>query len=144
MTMFVLDTCFLSEFTRKTPDPGVIAWLGQQQPSDLWFTTMTLGELVKGIERLPLGQKRTGLEIWLANDLLQRFRGRIMSFGEAAGIEWGRLCARLENTGRTMPAVDSRIAALCLLHGADIVTRNTADFAHSGVRVVNPWTRVPS
>lgn len=56
--MFVLDTCFVSEFTRKTPDPGVIAWLDQQVPSDLLITTLTLGEIAKGIERLPMRQKR--------------------------------------------------------------------------------------
>ena len=138
--MLVLDTCFISEFTKKTPNPGVISWLDQQQKSDLLITTLTLGELVKGIERLPRCQKRTELEIWLANDLLLRFHGRIACFDEAASFEWGRLCARLENSGLMMPAVDSQIAAVCLLHGADIVTRNAADFAHSGVTVVNPWT----
>ena len=138
--MFVLDTCFVSEFTRKTPHPGVIGWLDQQVVSDLLITTLTLGEIAKGIERLPMSQKRTDLEIWLAHDLLARFAGRIVSFDEAAGFEWGRLCARLEMGGFMMPAVDSQIAAICLLRGADIVTRNIADFAHSGVRVVNPWT----
>ena len=118
----------------------MIAWLAQQQISDLLITTLTLGELVKGIERLPPGQKRTELEIWLANDLLQRFHGHIASFDEAASFQWGRLCAHLESSGLMMPAVDSQIAAVCLLHGADIVTRNATDFIHSGVKVVNPWT----
>lgn len=138
--MFVLDTCFVSEFTRKTPDSGVIEWLDQQVPSDLLITTLTLGEIAKGIERLPMSQKRTDLEIWLTHDLLVRFAGRIVSFDEAAGFEWGRLCARLEMAGFMMPAVDSQIAAICLLRRAEIVTRNAADFAHSGVTVVNPWT----
>lgn len=138
--MFVLDTCFLSEFARKAPNAGVIAWLDQQQISDLLITTLTLGELVKGIERLPQGRKRTELETWMANDLLQRFHGRTASFDEAASFVWGRLCARLEEAGLTMPAVDSQIAAICLLRGADIVTRNVGDFIHSGVKVVNPWT----
>ncbi len=101
---------------------------------------MTLGEIAKGIERLPASQKRTDLEIWLTHDLLERFAGRIVSFDEAACFEWGRLSARLEMAGFMMPAVDSQIAAICILRGADIVTRNAADFAHSGVRVVNPWT----
>ena len=137
--MFLLDTCFVSEFTRKTPDPGFIAWLDQQAPSDLLITTLTLGEIAKGIERLPMSRKRTDLEIWFTQDLLARFAGRIVSFDEAAGFEWGRLCARLEMGGFMMPAVDSQIAAICLLRGADL-----ADFAHSGVRVVNPWTQPDS
>lgn len=139
--MFVLDTCLVSEFTRKELNPGVVAWMGQQLESDLWITTLTLGELAKGIERLPLGKKRSDLEVWLANDLLLRFQGRILVFDELASFEWGRLCARLESAGQMMPAVDSQIAAICLLHGASIVTRNHADFANSGVQVVNPWTQ---
>lgn len=137
--MFLLDTCFVSEFTRKSPNPGVIDWLERQKTPDLWITTLTLGEIAKGIERLPMSRKRTDLEIWLAHDLLARFAGCIVSFDEAAGFEWGRLCARLEVGGFMIPAVDSQIAAICLLRGADIVTRNAADFAHSGVLVVNPW-----
>jgi predicted nucleic acid-binding protein len=138
--MFVLDTCLVSEFTKKTPDPGVLEWIRQQAESDLFITTVTLGEVVKGIERLPQGKKRSELEHWYANDLLVRFHGRIQSIDEAAGYEWGRLCARLELAGTPMPAVDSQIAAICILHGADLVTRNEADFVNSGVKVVNPWT----
>ena len=91
---------------------------------------MALGEVVKGSE----------LEHWYANDLLVRFRGRIQSLDEAAASEWGKLCARLELSGLRMPAVDSQIAAVCLLRGAQLVTRNESDFTSSGVNTVNPWT----
>ncbi len=138
--MFVLDTCFVSEFEKEPPNPGVIEWTEQQVESDLWLTTMTLGEVVKGILRLPAGKKRTGLEIWYAKDLLRRFAGRILGFDEASAHEWGGLCARLERAGAQMPAVDSQIAAICLRHDAVLVTRNTEDFVRSGISMVNPWT----
>lgn len=112
----------------------------QQVEAELVLTAMTLGEIVKGIERLPLGQKRSDLEFWFANGLLRRFRGRIYSLDTAASYEWGKLCARLELSGTPMPAVDSQIAAVGVLLGAEVVTRNEADFAHSGVKVINPWT----
>jgi predicted nucleic acid-binding protein len=137
--MFVLDTCFISEFARKVPNTGVVAWIGQQSETDLLITTITLGEVAKGIELLPIGPKRSSLEIWYANDLMQRFNGRIQSFDEAAAFEWGRLSARLALSGTPMPAIDSQIAAICLLRGAALVTRNVADFARSGVTIVNPW-----
>lgn len=138
--MFVLDTCLVSEFAKKAPNTGVVNWMRQQVEADLLITTMTLGEVVKGIHRLPLGQKRSDLEQWYANDLIVRFQGRIHSLDEAVGYEWGKLCARLELAGTAMPAVDSQIAAVCLLLGASLVTRNVADFAHCGVKLVNPWT----
>ena len=95
--MFVLDTCLVSEFARKAPNPGVVAWMRQQVEAELMLTTMTLGEVVKGIERLPPGPKRTELEAWFSNDLLHRFRGRIYSLDTAASYEWGKLCARLDS-----------------------------------------------
>jgi toxin FitB len=75
--MFVLDTCLVSEFAKKSPNPGVLAWIKQQVESELLITTVTLGEVVKGIESLPQGKKRSELEHWYANGLLIRFHGRI-------------------------------------------------------------------
>lgn len=54
-------------------------------------------------------------------------------------VEWGMLAARLESSGRTMPAIDSLIAATVLAQQATLVTRNVADFAGAGVNIVNPW-----
>lgn len=138
--MTVLDTCLVSEFVKKIPNPGVLAWLAFQREEELFITSLALGELVKGIERLPTGPKRTALEAWLQKDLGIRFQGRILAFDTAAAHEWGRLCAQLEAQGIRMPAVDSQIAAICLHHRAAIVTRNVNDFIRSGVQVVNPWT----
>ena len=138
--MFVLDTCLVSEFAKKTPNAGVVAWMRQQVEAELLITTMTLGEVTKGIQRLPLGQKRTELEQWYSNELTRRFQGRIQGLDEAVANEWGKLCARLELAGTPMPAVDSQIAAVCIFRGASVVTRNAADFANAGVQVVNPWT----
>ena len=64
----------------------------------------------------------------------------VSEFDQAASREWGRLCAQMDLSGHPMPAVDAQIAAVCLLHGAAIVTRNEKHFANSGVQVVNPWT----
>ncbi|MDB6003295.1 MAG: hypothetical protein JWR15_282 [Prosthecobacter sp.] len=33
--MFVLDTCMVSEFVKKTPNAGVLAWLNQQHENEL-------------------------------------------------------------------------------------------------------------
>ncbi|MBX7207259.1 MAG: type II toxin-antitoxin system VapC family toxin [Verrucomicrobiaceae bacterium] len=139
--MFVLDTCLVSEFAKKAPNTGVVTWMRQQVEADLIITTMTLGEVVKGIHRLPLGQKRSDLEQWYANDLIVRFQGRIHSLDEAVGYEWAGCAPGRELAGTAMPAVDSQIAAVYLLLGASLVTRNVADFAHSGVKLVNPWTQ---
>ncbi|MDZ4286776.1 MAG: type II toxin-antitoxin system VapC family toxin [Prosthecobacter sp.] len=138
--MFVLDTCVVSEFVKTVPNSGVLAWLKAQKEEDLLITTLTLGELLKGIERLPQGPKRSNLEAWFHFDLMIRFHNRIIAFDQVASFEWGRLCARLVMSGLPMPAVDSQIAAICLSRAASLVTRNTSDFVASGVPIINPWS----
>ena len=78
--------------------------------------------------------------MWLEDDLLLRFRGRILPIDIAVMLVWGLLVADLEERGRPLPAIDSLIAATCLRTKLDLVTRNESDFAHSGVTVINPWT----
>jgi predicted nucleic acid-binding protein len=39
-----------------------------------------------------------------------------------------------------MSQVDAMIAAIASSHRAAVATRNTADFQHCGIEVINPWT----
>ncbi len=41
--------------------------------------------------------------------------------------------------GRSLPIMDSLLAATALHHGLRLVTRNTRDFQFPGLDVVNPW-----
>jgi toxin FitB len=140
LTMFVLDTCRVSEFVKKLPNDGVLHWMASENEGDLFLTSLTLGEVIKGIERLPLGKRRNELADWCETQLRRRFQNRILNFDENAGMTWGRLCARMEKLGYRMPAVDSQIAAVCSFYGATLVTRNVADFKDSGIAILNPWT----
>jgi predicted nucleic acid-binding protein len=41
--------------------------------------------------------------------------------------------------GRPMSQFDAMIAAIARAHRAALATRNTGDFEHCGIRLVNPW-----
>ncbi|MGA1197771.1 MAG: PIN domain-containing protein, partial [Candidatus Latescibacterota bacterium] len=55
---FLLDTCVISELTKKRPTARVIKWINQQDEFTLYLSTMTLGELQKAIAKLAPGQKQ--------------------------------------------------------------------------------------
>jgi toxin FitB len=52
---------------------------------------------------------------------------------------WGEIMANLERQGHPMPLTDSLIAAIAKRHNLTLVTRNTADYVHTGLRVLNPF-----
>lgn len=129
----LLDTCVLSEFTRKQPDARVINWLDRQFEEHLYISVITIGELKHGVERLPPSDRRERLNRWLELDVLERFHGRIALIDASVMLRWGALHARLEVVGKLMSPFDALIAATAMAHDLAIVTRNTSDFANAGV-----------
>jgi hypothetical protein len=133
---FLLDTNVLSELVRRKPNAGVLRWFESAPEEALFLSVLTLGELRCGIEGVKDGSRREKLRVWLERDLPERFSERLLSITPAVADRWGRLVAEV---GRSVPAVDSLLAATALTHGLRIVTRNVRDFRFSGLQVVNPW-----
>ncbi|MCB0037925.1 MAG: type II toxin-antitoxin system VapC family toxin [Anaerolineales bacterium] len=136
---YLLDTCVISELVSKQPNPAVIGWIDQLEDERVYLSVITLGEIQKGVAKLPDSQRKELLERWLEEELLSRFQERILEIDLAVMRRWGKLCAQLDQVGRPMPAIDSLIAALALEHEMQLVTRNEADFQASGVALFNPW-----
>lgn len=136
---FLLDTCFLSELAKPNPAPRVAAWASAADESLLFVSTLTFGELQKGISRLPDSRRRQQLQAWLSTDLLGRFQGRCLPVTTEIALRWGQAQAVAALRGRPVPVLDGLIGATALVHGLTVVTRNTADMAEFGVPVFNPW-----
>lgn len=135
--MILVDTNVLSELTRPTPDPRVVAWLEVNEPA-LALPTIALAELRYGIARLPDGRRRSGLlHFWHAT--CAQFRGRIFSFDERAAERYGDVAAGAERAGRRLNIQDGQIAAIALVHGMSVATRNVGHFEAAGVAIMNPW-----
>jgi hypothetical protein len=96
-----------------------------------------LGELRKGVEALPAGERIKALDDWLAVDLSAYIAGRFLPIDVRVGERWGRLVAQ---PGRTLPAVDSLLAATELAHGLTLVTCNVRNGQHPGLAVLDPWS----
>jgi toxin FitB len=135
----LLDTCVISELVSKQSDLQVVEYVDSLDPEDIYLSVITIGEIVKGIEKLPRSRRKTDLQLWLREGLLVRFEGNILMLDTEALVKWGVLMAHLEATGKIMPAIDSLIAATALAKKMVIVTRNVGDFEGSGVEILNPW-----
>jgi len=136
---YLVDTNIPSELTREKPDARVAAFLRNAGRESVFLSVMTIGEVRKGIDMLPGGQKRSLLQDWLDLDLRSWFTGRILPVTEAIAERWGRLAAAAKQQGLTLAVVDGVIAATAVEHGLTLVTRNEKDFAGLGVAVFNPW-----
>ena len=136
---YVLDTNVISELISKQPNKKVAKWLDHLDPNRIYLSVITIGEIRRGIERLPRSKRRERIEEWLEADLLLRFQGRILEITADVMLIWGELTGRLEKKGRPITAIDSLIAAIALQGDYCLVTRNEHDFQHTGVTIVNPW-----
>lgn len=134
---YLVDTNVLSELAKAKPDAKVVAWLRDNEPK-LYVSSISIGELRKGVESLPAGKRKAGLQTWL-NGICQRMEGRILSFNTSTAHVWGQLIARWEKSGHTVPALDSQLAATASRHGLTMVTRNVDDFKSTGLKVLNPF-----
>ncbi len=136
---YLLDTNVVSETIRRQQNKLVIGWLEQIPAEALFVSVLTLGEIRKGIERLADKKRREKLRIWLEHELPAWFEGRVLPVDLAVADRWGRLLAEV---GRSVPTIDSLLAATALHYELRLVTRNAGDFDYPGLEVINPWQNV--
>lgn len=136
---YLLDTNVISELVSKQPNERLITWIDGIDDQLVYLSVITIGEIKRGIEKLPNSRRKRTLNHWLNEDLLIRFDDKILAIDLPVILAWGKLIAQLEGQGRALPAIDSLIAATALHHDLNLVTRNEKDFAGTGVAIVNPW-----
>jgi len=137
--MIVLDTNVVSEPMKPDGNPAVQMWLDQQVAETLYLTATSLSELLVGIEFLPAGKRREGLDAALSELLGWLFGSRILPFDREAAIVYARLVGRARAGGYHISVADGQIAAIASLRGFSVATRDVGPFVAAGVAVVNPW-----
>lgn len=137
--MYLLDTNVLSELRRPDrADENVRRWSRQIAAAELYLSAITVMEIELGI--LLVGQRDPAqaalLRAWLEQGVLVNFSDRIL----AVDLPVARRCAAL-HVPDPRSERDAMIAATALVHGMTVVTRNTSDFAATGVSLLDPWQR---
>jgi predicted nucleic acid-binding protein len=135
---FLLDTNVLSEVTKPTPAPQVIAWLNQNSDA-IAISVVTLAEIRSGIEQMPVGKRRSALSVWLHMDVATQFAGRTIPLTEEIAQQWGVFAAQSIKSGPSMTAFDCFLAATSFVQRLTLVTRNRKHFDHLDIRTLNPW-----
>jgi len=136
--VFLIDTNVISE-ARRGPQAnfGVRDFFRGADADETFLAAITLGELRRGVEKVHfLGDAPQArlLAQWLAR-VEQKFAGRVLSFDADCAHVWGRLMAP-----HPQHPIDKQIAAIALIHDLTVVTRNAADFAETGVKLLNPFS----
>jgi predicted nucleic acid-binding protein len=131
--MYLVDTNVVSEARRGTRE--AVAWLRSVNPSTIYLSVLTLGEIMKGIAMKERANARAAARLteWLQK-LRRDHADRILPISDHISIEWGRIAAL-----RPRGDVDALIAATAIVHDLILVTRNVGDFDGINVSIINPW-----
>lgn len=135
--MFLVDTNVISERRKGAKaNIGVREFWKNVDPESVYLSVQTIGEIRAGIEKISNrgdAEQAKVLERWLST-LVQEYADRILVFDDDCAQVWGKLMA-----SQNQHPIDKQIASIALIHGLDVVTRNSNDFAVTGVKVINPF-----
>ena len=138
MSGFLLDTNILSELRKAgRGDIGVRNWVEGAAAEELFVSVLVLGEIRQGVERIRMRDQTQAqaLEKWLES-LSTEFADRILRVDERVADQWGRLGLR-----QPVPTLDAFLAATALVHDLTVVSRDEDGFRHTGVQVINPFSK---
>lgn len=133
---YLIDTNIIFEVRKGGRCNAKVAeWYESVRDAELYLSVLVLGEIRRGIEltRPRDPAKALALEAWL-DAVGDAFAERILPINPDVADEWGRMAA-----SRPIPVIDGLLAATAKIHRMTLVTRNEADVAGLGAKVLNPF-----
>jgi predicted nucleic acid-binding protein len=135
--LYLLDSNVISDLRRpERANRGLLDWAAQIGPEDAFVSVITVLELERGTQMAERKSPDLGraLRGWLNTLIYPRYQ----SFALPVSLEISRRAAAFHALP-TVELADHLIAATALVHGLTLITRNTGDFAGTGVALINPW-----
>ena len=138
---WLLDANVVAELMRPAPNRRVVAFLDRLEVGSLAVSTITVGEILNGLGRVPAGQRRRDLMeryLMFEEDL---FGGRVLPWTH----DDARACAEIlelrRRAGRPLDdqLPDAFLAAVAVTRNLQVLTRNTPDFEGTGALAMDPW-----
>lgn len=124
---------------RPLPDPTVMAWLDEAPPGELVLSSITVAEILVGIELLPDSNRRQRLVSGFDELLKRGFAQRVLAFGASNAPIYAEIVAHRRRIGRPISQFDAQIASIARVHETRLATHNTSDFAECGVELIDPF-----
>lgn len=144
MSRYLLDTNIISNVTKPAPSASLLAWMSGQRDEDLFISTLTVGEIWRGLLAMPGGSRQDRVKTWFngPEGPLSLFDGRVLSFDVQASLRWAKLMADGAARGQPRSALDMIVAAIALANDCIVVTDNEKDF--TGLDFINPLRTGPA
>jgi len=136
---YLIDTCVISEFTKKNPDIKVINFLNSVNQFDFYLSVLSIGEIKKGIAKINDLKKQKDLNLWLNDVLLANYKDNLLDINFQVISKWGELAGLYERKGIILPIIDSLLISTSISYNMIFVTRNVKDIKILECNYLNPW-----
>ncbi len=127
---YLIDTNIIGELCRHNPDANVLAWANKV--SRVSISVITVDEIMYGLKRKPNVRILTWMQEFFKHH-------SIIPISESIAYRSGELRGQLSVRGIVCHQADMLIAATADIYGMSLVTRNTRDFEHCGIVLINPF-----
>jgi tRNA(fMet)-specific endonuclease VapC len=133
--MRLLDTNIVSYWMRG--DKSVISQVMACRPCDLAISSITLAEILYGIEKSPVRKQERRQKI---DSICSQIE--VIVFDERAAEKYSIIRTHLEKSGMPISERDLQIAAIALAGEFVVVTHNTKEFKRVEGLAVEDWMDV--
>ena len=139
--MIILDTCIFEELQRPKPNANLVDWLNNQDPTNLYITAITVGELLFGAYAFAKDERQTWLSDTVAEIIETDFSGRVLPYDATAALYYGLRVSGAKARDISIGVADGQTASIAIAnHYAPVATNNSTPFDWLRVDVIDPWS----